>query len=80
MKVKIDSRGRITIPEAIRETLGFIDEANLEVEGNKIVLSKELDLIKAIEDIMKDIYTCQEKLECIDILSDAKKKIEKVEE
>lgn len=80
MKVKIDSRGRVTIPEAIRQTLGFIDEAYLEVEGNKIVLSKELDLIRAIDEMIKDIYTCQEKLEYIDILSDAKKKMEKVEE
>ena len=80
MKVKIDGRGRITIPEAIRETLGFIDEAYLEVEGNKIVLSKELDLIRVIDDMIKDIYACQEKLEYIDILSEAKKKMERVEE
>ena len=39
MKVKIDSRGRITLPEAIRETLGFNDSAYLEVENNKIIIT-----------------------------------------
>ena len=78
MKVKIDSRGRITIPEAIRETLGFTDNAYLEVEDNKIIITKEYDPIKAIDRMLDDINTCQGKLEYIDILIEAKKKMEDI--
>lgn len=76
MKVKIDSRGRVTIPEAIRETLGFNDTVYLEVEGNKIIITKEFDPVRIIEDMLNDINKCQGKLEYIDILYEAKKKME----
>ena len=76
MKVKIDSRGRITIPEAIRETLGFSDVAYLEIEDNKIIITKEFDPIKKIDEMLDDINTCQGRLEYIDILIEAKKKME----
>ena len=76
MRIKIDSRGRITIPEAIRETLGFTDAAYLEVEGNKIIITKEFDPIKKIDEMLADASTCQGKLEYIDILIEAKKKME----
>lgn len=76
MKIKIDSRGRVTIPEAIRETLGFTDVAYLEVEGNGIIITKEFDPIKKIDEMLDDINTCQGRLEYIDILIEAKKKME----
>ena len=76
MKLKIDSRGRITLPEAIREALGFSDVAYLEVEGNKIIITKDYDPIKAIDDMLNDINKCQGKLEYINILYEAKKKME----
>lgn len=76
MKVKIDSRGRITIPETIRETLGFTDAVHLEVEGNRIIITKEFDPIKKIDAMINDVCTCQGKLEYIDILIEAKKKME----
>lgn len=76
MKIKIDSRGRITIPEAIRETLGFGDAAYLEVEGNKIIITKEFDPIRKINEMLDEVNKCQGKLGYIDILYEAKKKME----
>lgn len=78
MKVKIDSRGRITLPEAIRETLGFNDSAYLEVENNKIIITKDFDPIKKIDEMLDDISKCECKLEYIDILYEAKKKMERL--
>jgi AbrB family looped-hinge helix DNA binding protein len=78
MRVKIDSRGRVTIPEAIRETLGFTDNAYLEVEGNKIIITKEFDPIKVIDRMLDDINICSGKLEYIDVLYKAKKKLEEI--
>jgi AbrB family looped-hinge helix DNA binding protein len=76
MQVKIDSRGRVTIPEAIRATLGFTDIAYLEVEGNKIIITKEYDPIRVIDDMLNDVNKCSAKMEYIDILYEAKKKME----
>ena len=78
MRIKIDSRGRITIPEAIREALGFGEAAYLEVENNKIIITKDFDPIKKIDEMLSDINKCQGKLEYIDILYEAKKKMEDI--
>ncbi len=41
--IKIDKRGRITIPKDIRERLGMLagDEVELELEESKIVIEPE---------------------------------------
>jgi len=41
--VKIDDRGRITIPKPVRERLGIVpgDEFEIETEGSRIVLNTE---------------------------------------
>ncbi|WP_290596782.1 MULTISPECIES: AbrB/MazE/SpoVT family DNA-binding domain-containing protein [unclassified Archaeoglobus] len=43
MRVKIDKRGRITIPKAIREKLGINNEVAISVEGDKLVIRKAED-------------------------------------
>jgi AbrB family looped-hinge helix DNA binding protein len=78
MRVKIDKRGRITLPLGIRETLGFNDTAFLEVEGNRIIITKEFDPIKKIDEMLDTINVCQGKLEYIDILYKAKKEMEEL--
>ena len=78
MRVKIDKRGRITLPLGIRETLGFNDVAYLEVEGNRIIITKEFDPIKKIDEMLDTINICQGKLEYIDILYKAKKEMEEL--
>ena len=78
MQLKIDSRGRVTIPEAIRETLGFKDVAYLEVKNNKIILSKEFDPIAMIDDMLDNVSQCEDGLKYIDILYKAKNKMEEL--
>lgn len=78
MKIKIDKRGRMTLPQGIRETLGFNDAAYLEVEGNRIIITKEFDPIKKIDEMLDTINICQGKLEYIDILYKAKKEMEEL--
>lgn len=78
MKLKIDSRGRITIPEAIREALEFNDVAYLEVEGNKLIIKNSYDPIRIIDKMLEDINLCEGKLEYIDILCEAKNKMERL--
>lgn len=76
MKVKIDKRGRITIPQGIRETLGFNDVVYLKVKDNEIIISKEYDPINMIDEMLDNINQCENKLEYIDILYRAKKEME----
>lgn len=78
MRVKIDKRGRVTLPQGIRETLGFNDVAYLEVKGNRIIITKEFDPIKTIDNMLDTINTCQGKVEYIDILYKAKKQMEEL--
>lgn len=78
MRVKIDKRGRITLPLGIRETLGFNDVAYLEVKDNKIIITKDYDPINMIDEMLDNINTCQGKLEYIDILHKAKREMEKL--
>lgn len=78
MRVKIDKRGRVTLPQGIRETLGFNDVAYLEVKDNKIVITKDYDPISMIDEMLDNINTCQGKVEYIDILYKAKKEIEEL--
>ena len=75
MQLKIDSRGRITIPLDIRETLGFDDIAFLEIDNNKIIITKDYDPIRMIDNMLDNIHKCEMKLECIDVLYEAKKQL-----
>lgn len=76
MRVKIDKRGRITLPQGIRETLGFNEAAYLELKDNKIIITKDYDPIKKIDEMLDNINKCQGKLEYIDILYRAKREME----
>lgn len=76
MRVKIDKRGRVTLPQGIRETLGFNDVAYLEVKDNKIIITKDYDPINMIDEMLDNINTCQGKVEYIDILYRAKREME----
>lgn len=76
MRVKIDKRGRVTLPQGIRETLGFKDVAYLEVKDNKIIITKDYDPINMIDEMLDNINTCQGKVEYIDILYRAKREME----
>ena len=78
MRVKIDKRGRITLPQGIRETLGFNDVAYLELKDNKITITKDYDPINMIDEMLDNINICQGKVEYIDILYKAKKEMENV--
>lgn len=78
MRVKIDKRGRITLPQGIRETMRFNEIAYLEVKDNKIIITKDYDPISMIDEMLENINTCQGKVEYIDILYKAKKKMEKL--
>lgn len=75
-QLKIDNRGRITIPEVIRETLDFKDIAYLEIKDNKIILSKNFNPIAMIDDMLNNVSQCEDGLKYIDILYEAKNKME----
>lgn len=74
MRVKIDKRGRITLPQGIRETLGFNEVAYLEVKDDKIIITKECDPIKMIDEMLENINQYQGKVEVLKVLREAKKK------
>lgn len=78
MRVKIDKRGRITLPQGIRETLGFNDVAYLELKDNKIIITKDYDPINMIDEMLDNINICQGKVEYIDILYRAKREMENI--
>ncbi len=78
MKIKIDKKGRITLPLAIREALGFTDAAYLEVKDKKISITKDYDPINMIDEMLDNINICQGKVEYIDILYKAKREMENV--
>lgn len=75
-QLRIDNRGRITIPEVIRETLDFKDIAYLEIKDNKIILSKNFNPIAMIDDMLNNVSQCEDGLKYIDILYEAKNKME----
>lgn len=78
MRVKIDKRGRVTLPQGIRETLGFNDVAYLEVKDNKIILTKDYDPISIIDGMLDNINLCQDKVRVIEALCEAKREMEKL--
>ncbi len=47
--VRIDERGRITIPSEVRARLGLKGLAKMRVEGNRIVIEPVKDPIECIE-------------------------------
>lgn len=78
MRVKIDKRGRVTLPQGIRETLGFNDVAYLEVKDNKIIITKDYDPISMIDEMLDNINICQGKVRVIEALREAKREMEKL--
>lgn len=75
MKLNIDSRGRITIPLDIRNSLGFEDVAFLEIDNDKIIITKDYDPIRMIDNILYNIDRCEYKLKSIDVLCEAKRQL-----
>ena len=38
--VEVNSKGQFIIPEEIREELGIADKINMDLDGDKVILSK----------------------------------------
>lgn len=60
MKVKVSTWGNslgIRIPKPISELLGLVtgSEVKFEVEGNRIIITTQRDLLKEAEDLIKDV-------------------------
>ena len=57
LEVRLDERGRVTIPREIRNKLGLKPGERLlvKVQGNSIVLTRAKDPFKIIESILKDL-------------------------
>jgi len=57
LEVRLDERGRVTIPREIRDKLGLKPGERLlvKVQGNSIVLTRAEDPFKIIESILKDL-------------------------
>lgn len=53
MKIKMDEKGRIVIPKIMRDKIGIIDEASIEISKDKIIISKyeEIEVIDDEEEI-----------------------------
>jgi len=61
MGVRLDERGRVTIPSEVRESLGIDKDAELvlEVQGSRIVLSKKL----SPEEFIEEVHILQREIE-----------------
>lgn len=77
MKVKIDKYGRIVIPEAMRKSLGLKESVYVVLIDNQIIITKEYDPIREVENILAKIDN-EHPLEYIDILNEAKDKMKEV--
>ncbi len=55
--VLVDSKGRVTIPKDMRESLGVKsgDRFRITMVGRKIILEKTEDPFEVLESILKDI-------------------------
>lgn len=77
MKVKIDDYGRIVIPEGMRKSLGLKESVYVVLTDNEIVITKEYDPIREIDNILARVDETYP-LEYIDILNEAKNKMKEV--
>jgi len=56
-RIKIDRKGRVVIPKKVREEMGIgaDDVLLMFVKGDSIILKKEKDPFKTLEEILGDI-------------------------
>ncbi len=61
-RVKLDGKGRITIPRAFREALGVRegDELVVRLSGGKLVVEKAEDPFRVLESILGDLSFSRE--------------------
>lgn len=61
-RVRVDSKGRITLPREVRETLNIKegDELIITIKGNKIILEKVEDPFKILERVLGDLTFSRE--------------------
>jgi bifunctional DNA-binding transcriptional regulator/antitoxin component of YhaV-PrlF toxin-antitoxin module len=59
-KLRVDRRGRITIPRAVRETLVIGKEVKLVVKGDIAFLSKSEDPFETFRETFKDLTFSRE--------------------
>jgi AbrB family looped-hinge helix DNA binding protein len=78
MKVKIDDYGRIVIPEGMRKSLGLKDSVYVVLVDNQVVITKEYDPIREIDNILARLDE-EYPLEYADILYEAKNKMKEVQ-
>ncbi len=57
VRVRVDSKGRITIPKSIRENVGIKegDEVILHVEKGMLIIKKSYDPFKRLEELIGDL-------------------------
>ena len=57
LEVRLDERGRITIPREVRERLGLKPGERLliKVQGSSIIITRAENPFKVIEGILKDL-------------------------
>ena len=57
VRVRVDEKGRITLPKSLREVLNIMpgDELVLDVKGNKIVIEKSVNPFEKLGKLMGNI-------------------------
>ena len=58
--MRVDRRGRITIPRAVREALGIGKEVKLVVKGDVAILSKSEDPFETLKEAFKGLTFSRE--------------------
>jgi AbrB family looped-hinge helix DNA binding protein len=60
VRLRVDRRGRITIPRAVREALGIGKEVKLVVKGDVAILSKSEDPFETLKEAFKGLTFSRE--------------------